>query len=120
VNALSVTALAALPIIPSYSISKAAAFAMTQSQRALLAGRGVRVHAVLTGPVDTDMSSGLDIPKATPESVARAIFDGVDNGEEDIFPDPMSASLAESWYSGAVKAMQRQSAAFVPAEPAAS
>jgi len=120
VNALSVTAVAALPIIPGYSISKAAAFSMTQSQRALLAPRGVRVHAVLTGPVDTDMSSGLDIPKASPESVARAIFDGVENGDEDIFPDSMSASLAESWYSGAVKAMQRQSAAFVPAELVAS
>jgi NAD(P)-dependent dehydrogenase (short-subunit alcohol dehydrogenase family) len=120
VNALSVTAVAALPIIPGYSISKAAAFSMTQSQRALLAARGVRVHAVLTGPVDTDMSSGLDIPKASPESVARAIFDGVENGDEDIFPDSMSASLAESWYSGAVKAMQRQSAAFVPAELVAS
>lgn len=37
VNALSVTALAALPLIPAYSISKAAAFSLTQSLRALLA-----------------------------------------------------------------------------------
>ena len=65
--------------------------------RALLAGRGVTVHAVLTGPTDTDMTRGFEIPKASPESVARAIFDGVENGEEDIFPDPMSESLAESW-----------------------
>jgi short-subunit dehydrogenase len=64
----------------------------------------VRVHAVLTGPVDTEMSRGLDIPKASPESVARAIFDGVEKGEEEIFPDPMSESMAESWRSGAAKA----------------
>src|SRR5579864_4472005 len=32
----------------TYAISKAAAFSLTQSLRALLAGRGVRVHAVLT------------------------------------------------------------------------
>jgi NAD(P)-dependent dehydrogenase (short-subunit alcohol dehydrogenase family) len=38
VNNLSLVALAALPIIPAYSISKAAAFNMTQSLRALLAG----------------------------------------------------------------------------------
>ena len=87
-------ALAPLPLIPAYSISKAAAFNLTQSLRALLAARGVSVHAVLTGPVDTDMTRGLDIPKASPESVARAIFDGVENGQEDIFPDPMSQSLA--------------------------
>ncbi len=119
-NVLSVTALAALPLIPAYSISKAAAFSLSQSLRALLAGRGVRVHAVLTGPVDTDMSRGLDIPKASPESVARAIFDGMEKGEEDIFPDPMSQSMAESWRSGAAKALESQYAALVEAEPVKS
>jgi NAD(P)-dependent dehydrogenase (short-subunit alcohol dehydrogenase family) len=118
VNILSVTALAALPLIPAYSISKAAAFSLSQSLRALLAGRGVSVHAVLTGPVDTDMSRGLEIPKASPESVARAIFDGVEKEEEDIFPDPMSASMAQSWRGGAAKALERQNAAFVPAKAA--
>jgi NAD(P)-dependent dehydrogenase (short-subunit alcohol dehydrogenase family) len=117
VNVLSVAALAALPIIPAYSISKAAAFSLSQSLRALLAGRGVSVHAVLPGPVDTDMSRGFDVPKASPESVARAIFDGVEKGEQDIFPDPMSASMAESWRSGAVKAAERQFAELVAPEP---
>jgi NAD(P)-dependent dehydrogenase (short-subunit alcohol dehydrogenase family) len=56
VNNVSVMALAPLPITPAYAISKAAAFSLTQSLRALLAGRGVRVHAVLTGPTDTDMT----------------------------------------------------------------
>jgi NAD(P)-dependent dehydrogenase (short-subunit alcohol dehydrogenase family) len=117
VNVLSVAGWAALPIVPAYSISKAAAFSLTQSLRALLAGRGVRVHAVLAGPVDTDMSRGFDVPKASPESVARAIFDGVEKGEEDIFPDLMSESIAESWRSGTVKALERQFAALVEAEP---
>src|ERR1700738_2923492 len=84
VNVLSLAAFAALPVVPAYSISKAAAFSLSQSLRALLAERGVSVHAVMAGPVDTDMSRGLDIPKASPESVARAIFDGVETGEEDI------------------------------------
>jgi NAD(P)-dependent dehydrogenase (short-subunit alcohol dehydrogenase family) len=117
VNVLSVAALAALPIIPAYSISKAAAFSLSQALRALLAGRGVRVHAVLAGPVDTEMSRGFAVPKAAPASVARAIFDGVEQGEEDIFPDPMSQSLAESWRGGAVKALQDQFAKLVAAEP---
>jgi NAD(P)-dependent dehydrogenase (short-subunit alcohol dehydrogenase family) len=117
VNVLSVAALAALPFTPTYSISKAAAFSLSQSLRALLAERGVRVHAVLAGPVDTDMSRSLDIPKAPPASVARVIFDGVENGEEEIFPDPLSASMAESWRSGAAKALERQFAAFVDAAP---
>lgn len=120
VNNTSLMALAPLPLTPSYAISKAAAFSMTQSLRALLAGRGVRVHAVLTGPTDTDMTAGFEIPKASPQSVARVIFDGVDNGEEDIFPDPMSASVADGWRGGPAKAMERQNAAFVPPHPAAA
>ena len=117
VNNVSTMAVAPLPLTPAYAISKAAAFSLSQSLRALLAGRGVRVHAVLTGPTDTDMTRGLDIPKASPAAVARAIFDAVDIGEEDIFPDPASQSLAQSWRGGAVKALERQNAAFVPAEP---
>lgn len=117
VNILSLVALAPLPIIASYSVSKAAAFSLTQSLRAFLNGKGVRVHAVLTGPVDTDMNRGFDIPKASPESAAHAIFEGVKNEEEDIFPDPMSASMAEGWRGGQVKAMERQNALFVAAVP---
>jgi len=112
VNNVSLMALAPLPLTPAYSISKAAALSLTQSLRALLAGQGVRVHAVLTGPTDTDMVRGLDIPKASPESVARAIFDAIGNGEEDIFPDPMSQTLAESWRTGAAKTLERQNAAL--------
>ena len=117
VNNVSLMALAALPLTPAYSASKAAAFSLTQSLRALLAGRGVRVHAVLTGPTDTDMTAGFDIPKASAVSVARAIFDGVEAGEEDIFPDPMSQTLADSWRSGAAKLLERQNAALAQAQP---
>ena len=115
VNNVSLMALAPFPVTPAYAISKAAAFNLTQSLRALLAPRGVRVHAVLTGPTDTDMTRGFEIPKAAPESVARAIFDAVDEGQEDIFPDPMSASVADGWRNGVAKAMERENAAFVPA-----
>jgi NAD(P)-dependent dehydrogenase (short-subunit alcohol dehydrogenase family) len=117
VNVLSLSGVAALPFDPHYSISKAAALSLSQSLRALLAGRGVRVHVVLPGPVDTDMTRALDIPKSAPESVARAIFDGMENEEEEIFPDPMSSSLAEGWRNGAVKALERQFAAYVEESP---
>ena len=114
VNNLSLVALAPLPLIPAYSISKAAVFNMTQSLRALLASRGVTVHGVILGPVDTDMNRGFEIPKAPPESAAKGIFDGLENGEEDIFPDPVSQSIAEGWRNGVAKAFEKQFAGFVP------
>src|SRR5216684_3146283 len=114
INNLSLAALAPLPVIPGYSMSKAAALNMTQSLRALLASQGVTVHAVFLGPVDTHMNRGFDIPKVSTESAARGIFDGLERGEEDIFPDPASQSIAEGWRTGAAKALERQFAAFVP------
>jgi NAD(P)-dependent dehydrogenase (short-subunit alcohol dehydrogenase family) len=42
VNILSLAALASIPFSPAYAISKAAAFSMTQSLRALWSGRGCR------------------------------------------------------------------------------
>jgi NAD(P)-dependent dehydrogenase (short-subunit alcohol dehydrogenase family) len=117
VNILSLAALAAMPLDPGYSISKAAAFSLTQSLRALSAGSGVTVHAVLPGPVDTDMGPSIDIPKASADSVARAVFDGVEKGEQEIFPDPLSASMAEGWRNSASKALEGQMAAFVDALP---
>ena len=115
VNSLSVAAFAPLPIIPAYSISKAATFSLTQSQRALLTHRGIRVHAVFIGPTETDMSRDFDAPKASPESVAQAIFDGVANEEEDIFPDPISQTMAADWRGGAAKALEREYAAITGA-----
>jgi NAD(P)-dependent dehydrogenase (short-subunit alcohol dehydrogenase family) len=119
VNNLSLAGLAPLPIIPAYSISKAAALNLTQSLRALLAGQGVTVHAVVLGPVDTDINRDFDVPKVSPESAAVGIFDGLEKGEEDIFPDPVSQSIAEGWRNGVAKALERQFADFVPKSNAA-
>ena len=115
VNNTSMMAMAPLPMTPAYAVSKAAAFNLTQSLRAILAGRGISVHAVLTGPTDADMTRGFEIPKATPQSVARSIFEGVDAGEEDIFPDATSRALADSWRSSVAKGLEHQYATFVPA-----
>jgi NAD(P)-dependent dehydrogenase (short-subunit alcohol dehydrogenase family) len=118
VTNLSLAALAPVPFAPAYSISKAAAFSLTQSLRLLLERYGVSVHAVLTGPTDTQMTRDLDIPKASPQSVAQAIFDGIENAEEDIFPDPLSQTLADGWRGGVAKQFERQNAALVPADAA--
>jgi NAD(P)-dependent dehydrogenase (short-subunit alcohol dehydrogenase family) len=120
VNVVSVGALAAVPVLPAYSVSKAAAMSLTQSLRALLAGQGVSVQAVLPGPIDTDMVRDLPVPKTPPQSVARGIFDGIEDGEEEIFPDPMAAMLAEGWRAGVSKELERQNATLVQPQPLAA
>jgi hypothetical protein len=55
-----------------------------------------------------------------PPPVPQAILDGVENGDEEIFPDPFSEMQAESWRTGAAKELERQNAALIPAEPIAA
>ncbi len=107
----AVAAVAAVPFDPNYSISKGASLSLLQVLRGQLAPRGVSVHAVLPGPVDTDMTRHLDLPKASAEYVAQAIVDGL---------DPMSAAIADGWSGGVVKALERQFASYVEADPVAS
>jgi NAD(P)-dependent dehydrogenase (short-subunit alcohol dehydrogenase family) len=97
VNVLSVVSLASMPGLGGYSASKAAALSLTQALRGELASRGIRVHAVFPGPVDTDMAKGIPLAKTSPEAVAQAILEGVARGDEDILPDPMSREVFAAW-----------------------
>jgi NAD(P)-dependent dehydrogenase (short-subunit alcohol dehydrogenase family) len=115
VNILSLAGFAPVPFDPGYSISKAAAFSLSQSLRGLLAADGARVHAVIAGPVETDMTQALDVPKSTAQDVARRIFDGMENDEEEIFPDPLSEPIAEGWRNGVLKNMEREFAGYATA-----
>jgi NAD(P)-dependent dehydrogenase (short-subunit alcohol dehydrogenase family) len=93
VNVLSVVSLASMPAIGGYSASKAAASSITQSLRADLAKLEIGVHGVFAGAIDTDMVKAMDMAKTSPADVARSIIEGVERGEEDIFPDAMSRQL---------------------------
>lgn len=110
VNILSISALANVPGIGSYSASKAAAQSLTQSIRSQLLRKSISVHGVFPGPIDTDMTNNMAIPKAKPIDVANAILAGIERGEEDIFPDNMSRQGGMSWRSDP-KLLERQLAA---------
>ena len=54
------------------AVSKAAAFSMSQALRAAShRAQAVRVHGVLPGPMDTDMTRELELPKSSPRSRLR-------------------------------------------------
>jgi short-subunit dehydrogenase len=99
VNVLSLLSLASAPPMAGYSASKAAMHSLTQALRPVLQARGIAVHGVYPAGIDTDMVAGVDTPKTAPRAVAEALLDGVQNGEEDIFPDPNSQAMSELWFS---------------------
>ena len=49
--------------------------------------------------------------------MAQAIFDTIDAGQEDISPDPLSASVAGGWNTGVAKGLERQNTAYLPPQP---
>jgi NAD(P)-dependent dehydrogenase (short-subunit alcohol dehydrogenase family) len=97
VNVLSVVSLGNMPSIGGYSASKAAALSLTQALRPGLSRRGISVHAALPGAIDTDMVRSFEMPKTSPQVVARGILDGLEQGLEDIAPDPMSLEVLAKW-----------------------
>jgi short-subunit dehydrogenase len=111
VNLLTVVSFASMPALAVYNASKAAAWSMTQSLRADLAKKGIQVHAVFPGPVDTDMAAEITFPKTSPADVAEAIVEGIVNGEEDIFPDEMSKQVYAAWRADH-KAVEKQFASM--------
>src|SRR5262245_50308110 len=93
VNILTLVALASMPGLGVYNASKAAAWSLTQSLRADLGKRQVKVFSVFPGAVDTDMLKGVDMPKTSAADVASEIIAGLETDTEDIFPDPMARQL---------------------------
>jgi NAD(P)-dependent dehydrogenase (short-subunit alcohol dehydrogenase family) len=82
-----------------YSASKAAAHSLTQALRPVLGSKGIAVHGVYPGGIDTDMLAGIDAPKTHPAEVAAGILDGLASDQEDIFPDPNSQAMSQVWWN---------------------
>jgi NAD(P)-dependent dehydrogenase (short-subunit alcohol dehydrogenase family) len=72
---------------------------LTQALRPVLAPRGIGVHGVYPGGIDTDMLAGIDAPKTAPAHVASAILEALAEDVEDIFPDPNAQAMASIWWS---------------------
>jgi NAD(P)-dependent dehydrogenase (short-subunit alcohol dehydrogenase family) len=114
VNLSSIAAHVNFPVLGSYSASKAAVHSLTQGVRAELAAQGTLVIGVYPGPVDTDMAASFPMDKIAPDAVARRVLEGVEAGEEDIYPDPMSGEM-RSGLLGDPKAVERQAGEMLPA-----
>jgi len=110
VNVSSVAGLVGFPSLATYSSSKAALHSLTQVTRALLASQGTFVAGVYPGPIDTDMARPIELEKTPPAVAARAILDGIEAGQEEIFPDPFAQQLG-GLFLRSPKALEQQIAA---------
>jgi NAD(P)-dependent dehydrogenase (short-subunit alcohol dehydrogenase family) len=111
VNVLSILGRVSIPQVGSYAASKAAAFSLTQSVRAELAGQGTLVIGVMPAFVDTDMARRIASPKLAPAAIGASIVEALHTGTEDVYPGP-AAVIASSLLADP-KGVERQFATLL-------
>jgi NAD(P)-dependent dehydrogenase (short-subunit alcohol dehydrogenase family) len=93
INVLSVLSWVTLPQVATYSLSKAAAWSLTNGLRNELAAQGTQVLALHVGFMDTDMAKGVPGAKAAPSAVAALALDGVESGAAEVLADQISQQV---------------------------
>ena len=113
VNLCSAAGLVGIPAVGTYAATKAAVHSLTQSVRGELKAQGTHVLCVYPGPIDTDMSAGLDFEKETPQHVAGEIFEGIELGAEEVYPDKVALDFAVKLKTDA-KGLEKEWSGMLP------
>ena len=95
VNVLSVLSWLNLTGAATYSASKSAAWSLTNGLRNELRGQGTQVVGVHVGFMDTEMTKGLDAPKASPKDVVAQVLAAVEAGQEEVLADDLSRQVRQ-------------------------
>jgi NAD(P)-dependent dehydrogenase (short-subunit alcohol dehydrogenase family) len=93
VNMLSALSWLSLESTSAYSVSKAAAWALTNGLRNELRAQGTQVLGVHAGYIDTDMVSHIDGPKSNPADIAARTLEALAEGESEVLADETSRQV---------------------------
>ncbi len=106
----SVVSMKCFPEFTTYCASKAAAYSVTQSLRALLKDQGTQVLSVHPGPIATDMgdAAGLTEIAEPPQVVGESIVAALQAGEMHVFPDSMAKQIGEAYQSFAENVVEAE------------
>ncbi|MFF2016994.1 SDR family oxidoreductase [Paenibacillus sp. NPDC058177] len=92
-NILSVLSWFSIGADGAYSSAKSAEWGMTNALRLSLADKNIRVAGLHVGFMDTDMTAGINAPKADPKDIAKIAIDGVEAGLYEIVADDISKQV---------------------------
>ncbi|KLD64446.1 SDR family oxidoreductase [Dyella japonica] len=87
VNMLSALSWLSLESTSAYSVTKAAAWSLTNSLRNELRAQGTQVLGIHAGYIDTDMVSHVDAPKASPADIAARTLEALERGDAEVLAD---------------------------------
>jgi len=92
-NVLSVASWVNGSELAAYSASKSAAWSLTNALRNELATQKTHVLALHMGYVDTDLTRGFDVPKASPEAIVKRALDGLESGLDEVLADELTVQV---------------------------
>jgi NAD(P)-dependent dehydrogenase (short-subunit alcohol dehydrogenase family) len=94
-NVLSVASWLNAGDLAAYSASKSAAWSLTNALRHELAGQKTRVLGLHMGYVDTDLTRGFDVPKASAEEIVQRALDGLEAGADEVLADDITRQVKQ-------------------------
>ncbi|MBL8276016.1 MAG: SDR family oxidoreductase [Pelomonas sp.] len=98
INMLSVLSWLTLANVSgTYSASKAAAWALSNGLRQELKAQGTELLSVHAGFIDTDMASGVQMPKTSPDDVARIALEALQAGQSEVLVDDISRQVRQGF-----------------------
>lgn len=104
VNVLSVLSWLNIAGAATYSVSKAAAWSLTNGLRQELKGQGTAVLGLHVGYMDTDMTAGLQgVPKADPADVVAQVLDALADGRDEVFADELTRGVKAGLSAGSYR-----------------
>ena len=89
-NVASVASWVTMPALAAYAVTKSATWSLSNGLRNELRGQGTQVLTLHMGFVDTDMTQGIDMPKARPEDIVDRALDALEAGADEVLADDMT------------------------------
>ncbi|WP_088278588.1 SDR family oxidoreductase [Ideonella sp. A 288] len=92
-NVASVASWITNPLLANYAVSKAAVWSLSNGLRNDLRAQNTQVLTLHMGFVDTELTRGIDMPKATPEAIVQLALDGLEAGAQEVLADEMTRQV---------------------------
>jgi NAD(P)-dependent dehydrogenase (short-subunit alcohol dehydrogenase family) len=99
-NILSILSFVNSPLLGVYGVTKAAAWALTNSLRIELRAQGTQVLGFHAGFIDTDLIRGFDVQKSRPEDVVREAYEAIEAGAQEVLADAPTRQVKDALSKG--------------------
>ncbi|WP_353189399.1 SDR family oxidoreductase [Pandoraea pnomenusa] len=99
-NVLSIVSWINATALAEYSITKAAAWSLTNGLRQELRDQHTQVVGLHAGYIDTDLTRGFDAEKIAPSDVVRQAYDALEAGETEVSVDDATRQVKQALSHG--------------------